>query len=104
MDPSDILPIVQQSINLKAVALAVILTKFVKYWLPSPGLERSTKMIPGHISTRILPFLPILFGVVFCGLIERDSTYVMEDVIRGIFSGAMAAYSYRAVKVSFLGE
>ena len=106
MDPADILPIIQQSINLKAVGLAVVLTMMVKYWIlpsPIPG-EKSVEVIPGHITTRLLPFLPVVFGVLFCGLIERDSTYAMEDVIRGIFSGVVAAYTYRTTKVSIFGQ
>ena len=101
MDPTDILPIIQQSINLKAVVLAIVLTQVVRYCLPS-GDGTVSSAVPGW-ANRLLPLLPLAFGMLFCGLIERDSTYAMEDVIRGVFSGAMASYSYRMVKVSILG-
>jgi len=101
IDVTDVLPIVQQSINLKAVSLSIIATQLIRYALPS-GEEKITSTVAGW-SNRLLPVLPLAFGMLFCGLIERDSSYVLEDLIRGVFSGAMAAYSYRLVKVSFFG-
>ena len=101
MDPTDILSIIQQSINVKAVVLAVVLTQVARYCLPSGDGTISAKVMGW--TNRLLPILPLVFGMLFCGLLERDSSYVMEDLIRGVFSGAMASYSYRMVKVSILG-
>ena len=104
MDIFDILPIVQQYITVKAVPLAIIITQGVKYFLPTP-LAADTKMavVPGTLSTRLLPFLPVTVGVLYCTLVEPTST-IMENVIRGIFTGAIAAYGYRTAKVSFFGN
>jgi hypothetical protein len=46
--------------------------------------------------------MPVLIGILYCTLIERTAT-VMEDVIRGIFTGMMAAFAYRTTKVSIFG-
>ena len=103
MDYTDILPIIQQFVNVKAVMLAVLLTQATKYWvLPSPYGEKTAEVIPGHITTRLLPFLPVLIGILYCTLVERTAT-VMEDAIRGIFTGMMAAFVYRTTKVSIFG-
>jgi len=102
MDWTDILPIVQQFINVKAVGLAVILTQLVKYLLPSPGGGRTMEIIAGKWYTRAMPFLPLLIGILYCTLVERTAT-TMENVIRGIFTGSTAAYSYRTAKVSIFG-
>jgi hypothetical protein len=102
MDWTDVLPIVQQFINVKAVGLAVILTQFLKYLLPSPSGERTAEIIAGKWYSRAMPFFPLLIGIVYCTLIERTAT-VMEDSIRGIFTGSTAAYAYRTAKVSIFG-
>jgi hypothetical protein len=102
MDWTDVLPIVQQFINVKAVGLAVILTQFAKYLLPSPSGERTAELIAGKWYTRAMPFLPLAIGIVYCTLVERTAT-VMEDSIRGIFTGSTAAYAYRTAKVSIFG-
>jgi len=103
MDYTDILPIVQQFVNMKAVMLAVLLTQATKYWiLPSPNGSKTTEVIPGAISTRLLPFLPVLIGILYCTLVERTAT-VMEDAIRGVFTGMVAAFTYRTTKVSIFG-
>jgi hypothetical protein len=104
MDYTDILPIVQQFVNVKAVMLAVLLTQGTKYWvLPSPCGEKTAEVVPGTLSTRLLPFMPVLIGILYCTLIERTAT-VMEDTIRGIFTGMMAAFAYRTTKVSIFGQ
>ena len=103
MDYTDILPIIQQFVNVKAVMLAVLLTQATKYWvLPSPSGEQKSEVVPGALSTRLLPFLPVLVGILYCTLIERTAT-LLEDTIRGIFTGMMAAFAYRTTKVSIFG-
>lgn len=102
MGPEDVIPIVQQYVNIKGVALAVVLTQIVKYWMPSPQPFRTTEVISGSIYSRVLPFLPVLFGILYCTLIESTAT-VMEDVIRGVFTGASGAYAYRTAKVTVFG-
>jgi len=104
MDIFDVLPITQQYITLKAIPLAIIVTQAVKYFLPTPpAADTKTAVVPGTLSTRLLPFLPVVVGVLYCTLIEPTQT-IMENVIRGVFTGAMAAYGYRTAKVSFFGS
>ena len=104
MDYTDVLPIIQQFVNVKAVMLAVLLTQGTKYWiLPSPYGDKTAEVVPGALTTRLLPFMPVVIGILYCTLIERTAT-VMEDVIRGIFTGMMAAFAYRTTKVSIFGQ
>lgn len=99
---TDIGPIIAQYINPKAIAIAVVLTQLIRYVLPSE--EGGCSASVSGWSKRLLPIMPLVFGMIFCGLIERDSSYVLEDLLRGIFSGTMASYSYSLVKVSFFGR
>ena len=103
MDYTDIIPVAQQYVNVKAVALSVLMTQLVKYWLPSPCGARTAEVIAGTWYSRALPFLPIMIGIFFCTLVEPTTDTVMENTIRGIFTGAMGAYGYRTAKVSILG-
>ena len=103
MDYTDILPIIQQFVNVKAVAMSIILTQMLKYLLPSPDKTLSAELIKGHWTTRLLPLAPIVIGIIYCTLVERTAT-VMEDTIRGIFTGAMGAWGYRTTKVSVFGS
>jgi len=102
MDYTDILPIIQQYVNVKAVAMSIILTQMLKYVLPSPDKTLSAEVTAGHWTTRLLPLFPILVGIFYCTLVEPAQT-TMENVIRGIFTGAMGAWGYRTTKVSVLG-
>jgi len=103
MDYTDILPIISQFINPKAAALSIVLTQMIKYLLPSPDKSLSAEVIKGHWTTRLLPLAPIVIGIIYCTLVERTAT-VMEDTIRGIFTGAMGAWGYRTTKVSVFGS
>ena len=103
MDYTDILPIIQQFVNVKAVAMSIILTQMIKYLLSSPDKTLSAEVIKGHWTTRLLPLAPIVIGILYCTLVERTAT-VMEDTIRGIFTGAMGAWGYRTTKVSVFGS
>lgn len=97
----DIIPVIQQFVNVKAVVLAFGVTKAFTYLV---GKFMTEKMDPGKVIPRLLPVLPLILGGVFCGIFERDSHFVFEDVFRGVMSGMMAAYLYRTVKVSLFGE
>lgn len=97
----DIVSIIQQFVNVKAVLLAFVVTKLLTYILNKFCPD---KIASGSILSRLLPLFPLALGGLFCGVIERDSHFVFEDVFRGLMSGMMAAYWYRAVKVSFFGE
>jgi len=103
MDYTDIVPIIKQFINGKGTILSIVLTQMLKYVLPSPDGKLSAEVIAGHWTTRLLPMFPILIGIMYCTLVEPEQT-TMENVIRGIFTGAMGAWGYRTTKVSVFGQ
>ena len=101
----DLLSVIQQYINFKAVLLAVAVTQAIKFYvLPSPGPERSAEVVPGRLTTRLLPLFAILIAFIATFLLERDSLYTLDDGVRGVMSGVFASYSYRTAKVSLFGE
>lgn len=100
----DILAVLQQFINIKAVLAAVVLTQMVKYWLPSPTVDRTMQVIPGHLTTRLLPMVPVLIGFIVTYFLEKDSRYTVDDAFRGCMSGMFAAFTYRTTKVAIFGE
>ncbi len=100
----DVLAVLQQFINIKAVLAAVVLTQLLKYALPSPTVQRTTEVIPGHLTTRLLPLVPISVGFVVTYFLEKDSAYTWDDAFRGCMSGMFAAFTYRTTKVSIFGE
>jgi hypothetical protein len=100
----DILATINGFVNPAAVLIAVFLTQAVKYFLPSPSVIKTTEVIPGHLATRILPFVPVVIAIAFCFAIENDGKFTMNDAIRGFMSGIMASYLYRTTKVTIFGE
>ena len=104
MDYTDVIAIVQQYVNVKAVVLAVVATQLLKYLIPSPDDGKATDTIRGHWTTRLLPVVPLVVGAAFCALIERDNAFTAEDIVRGAMSGTLAAWVYRTTKVSIFGQ
>lgn len=90
---------------MKAVALAVCVTQILKYYLPSPPMVdgRTTELEAGKWWTRLMPFCPILTGMIFCYFLERDTQYTFDDGVKGFMSGALAGYLYRTTKVTIFG-
>ncbi len=103
-DPSDILPIITTFISLQAVGLGIVLTQLLKRLLPSPPGENKFVVEPGKWFTRALPFAPLVIGIAYCVFIERLTKFPMENVMRGIFSGAMSSYGYTTGRVTLFGK
>jgi len=105
----EFLGIMQQYVNFKAVLVAVIGTQVIKFFLPPVKKEVMTlwdrfTVRSGPILTRSLPFIPVIIAMVFTYFLERDSSYTMDDGVRGLVSGAFAAYTYRTTKTLIFGE
>lgn len=104
----DYLAILQQFVNMKAVLASVLVTQIVKYFLPNPPSVmtegRTTEVEAGKWWTRLLPFCPILIGMIFCYFLERDTQYTFDDGVKGFMSGALGAYLYRTTKVAIFGD
>jgi hypothetical protein len=105
----DFLVTLQAYINLKAVIVAVAGTQFIKYLLPAPPKEAITwwdkfEVRSGPFLSRVVVFLPVIIAFIVTYFLERDSTYSNEDIVRGICSGAFAAYTYRTTKTMIFGE
>lgn len=105
MEAIDVLAIIQQYVNLQAVALAVAATQLLKYLMPNPKPgEVSSQTVSGHWATRLLPVFPLVLGAVFYQLVIDDHTFRTENIVKGAMSGVLAAWMYRTTKVSFFGE
>ena len=100
----EFIDIVQQFVNVKAVGLAIFGVQGIKRLLPSPDPGKPWTVVSGTISTRLLPFLPLLIGFVVCYLLEADSKFTADNAVRGIMSGVSASYGYRTTKVSIFGD
>ena len=92
-----------QSMDPIAVIVAIALTQLFKIMLPSPiPGDRSTAVVPGRLSTRILPFIPILIGTATVCILHWGQPF-RQLLVRGFVSGIAAAYFYRTTKVSIFG-
>jgi hypothetical protein len=105
----DYLAVIQQYINIKAVMVAIVLTQFIKYFLPSPVKDPATTLErfavkSGPFLNRLVPVLPVVIAFIVTYFLEKDSAYTMEDAVHGISSGAFAGYTYRTTKALIFGE
>jgi len=101
---AEIIKVIQQYVNMLAVIAAVVATQGLKRLLPNDPEGSSTSVEPGKWWTRCLPFFPVLFGIGFCLLIEKDASFTFADGVRGFMSGALAAYLYRTSAVTIFGK
>ena len=92
---------IQQFVNIPATIIAVVITQGIKWVLPSPDPNKLFAIVPGSLTTRIMPLCPIILGVVFCFVIEKGFT--QQIAIRGVMSGIFSAYLYRTTQVSIFG-
>jgi hypothetical protein len=102
----DFIPLLMSYVDVGSVLLGVIGTHFIRYLLPSPKGDTS-KFAVGPIAYRCLPFIPLIIGaatvVVKDGLVTPTLT-VDESVVKGIVSGAVAAYLFRTTKIVIFGK
>jgi hypothetical protein len=100
----DYIALLQTYINIKAVVAAIVFTQFVKYWLPPATSGGKFSVRVGPYLSRIVPFLPVVFGFVVTYFLDLDSSYTAEDAFQGVMSGTFAAYTYRTTKALIFGE
>jgi hypothetical protein len=104
MDLGVIYDMLKAYLDAGAIALGLFLTQVIKGLLPTPAGGK--KFDVGPIATRILPAIPVLIGaatvVVKDGWITPTMT-LDEAVVKGLVSGAVAAYLFRTGKVSVFG-
>ena len=103
----DFLTLIQGVMDWIAVVVAIVFTQGFKYLLPSPFMEKSMETIPGHLGTRLLPFVPIIVGlaVVFLRWKLAGGKETLDPVfVRGIMSGIAAGHFYKTWKVSIIGS
>lgn len=102
----DFLTLIQGVMDWIAVVVAIVATQGYKYLMPSPSVEKTTEVIPGHLGTRFLPFVPIVIGlaVVFLRWKLAGGKEGLDPVfVRGIISGIAAGHFYKAWKVTIIG-
>jgi len=122
MDEGTFFMQLMSSVDVIAVAFAITTTAILKYLLfrpPDPGTIDPLP-VPAwkKIVERFIPLLPIFFATLYVlvkGYVEMQYGIVQtkmapEKILgwsaiagRGVVSGAMAGYLYRAWKVSILG-
>lgn len=111
----EFIQVLQAYVDMRAVLIAVILSQSLKYFLPSPAqvteggmtttdIPKSFMIESGKWWTRLMPFFPVLIGMVSCYFIDRVSPYTFAAAVRGFLSGALAAYLYRTTKVTVFGD
>ncbi len=99
----DFVTLLLQTMNPLAVILAVAFTQGIKYLFPGPVPgERSTETVSGTVYNRILPFVPVVIGLIVV-LFERWGQPIAQSLVQGIVSGIAAAYFYRTWKVTIFG-
>ena len=102
----DFLTLIQGVMDWIAVVVAIVVTQGYKYLIPSPSIGTSPETIPGHLGTRMLPFIPIVVGlvVVFLRWKLAGGKESLDPVfVRGIMSGIAAGHFYKTWKVSIIG-
>lgn len=102
----DFISLLVSYVDVGSVLLGVIGTHLIRYFLPTPKGDTS-KFGVGPIAYRCLPFLPLIIGAVTVvikdGLVTPTLT-IDEAVVKGLVSGAAAAYLFRTFKVVIFGK
>lgn len=103
MGETGFISLLLQSMDPLAVVIAIALTQLAKIFMPSPIFgDRSTQTIPGSAWNRILPVLPLIFGLSTVLLAHWGQPF-RQSLVQGIVSGIAAAYFYRTWKVTVFG-
>ncbi len=106
MDMTNILAVIWAYVDPVVVGLVIVGMEVIKRALPTPEGAASKSEVSAGI-TRSLPLLALLLGIGFLYLKSHlgcaTNVFLSVVLIKGILSGAIAAYIYRTYKVSILG-
>ena len=100
----DFWTLISQYMDGYAVIIALAATQVLKRFLPSPTGGSKWDVIGW--SYRILPFVPVLVGimvVMFKDVLISPTMGWDDALVKGLVSGIAASYAYRTVKVSIFG-
>ncbi len=101
----DILDLLKAYIDVGAVLLGVAVTQFIKWLLPTPIGGKTFDVSP--FANKFLPAVPLIVGAVTVIIKDGAWTPTMrldEAIVKGLVSGAVAAYLYRTAKVLFFDK
>lgn len=101
----DFWSLISQYMDGYAVLIALAFTQILKRLLPTPPAGNKWEDVMGWYY-RILPFVPLLIGVLVVMFKDAWITPTMkwdEALVKGIVSGIAASYAYRTVKVAIFG-
>ena len=101
----DFVTLISQYMDGYAVLISVALTQLVKRLMPTPPGGSKWDDVTGW-PYRLLPFVPLLFGVIV--VMFKDAwvspTMKWDDaLVKGLVSGIAASYLYRTAKVTIFG-
>jgi hypothetical protein len=102
----DFISLITSYVDVGSVLLGVVLTHLVRYFMPTPKGSTS-KFNIGPIAYKCMPFVPLLIGaatvVIKDGLVT-PTLGIDEAVVKGVVSGAVAAYVFRTTKIQIFGK
>jgi len=101
----DFVTLLSQYMDGYVVIIAIFVTQMVKRLLPTPPGGSRWNDVSGW-PYRILPFIPLLTGVLVVMFKDAWVSPTMEwddALTKGLVSGIAASYLYRTVKVTIFG-
>lgn len=101
MDPYTLFSQIAAFVDPVVVFVTLIITEVVKRLIPNQGVV-GTSTVPSWVG-RLMPLLPLVLGMVLI-CVKMKCVPNVDLMIKGLISGAVAAYLYRTYKVMFLGD
>lgn len=101
MDPWPIFNAVMAFIDPLVVFMVLVISEVIKRLIPADGVV-GTSTLPPWVN-RLMPMLPLVLGMVLI-CVKMKCLPNVDLMIKGLVSGAVAAYLYRTYKVMILGD
>lgn len=83
------------------VFITMVITEVIKRLIPNEGVV-GTSSVPKWVN-RLMPITPLILGMLLI-CVKGKCLPNVDIMIKGLVSGAVAAYLYRTYKVMILGD
>lgn len=93
----------QAYINVMATLLGMGAILFTQWHLPSPTPDKSLETIPGHLGSRLLPFVGPVAAFIACLILEWDKKFTAMDFARAFMSGVVSEFIFRIYYKTYKG-